>query len=125
MKSKSQKPRHVLNGAVDEVRNLRPDPADIEEAAARVWSRISEEAAEQTVLSPDMRHPEVEAIRGCGDYQSLIPTYLAGQLSPARTLLLEDHSRECLQCRKALTAARSSAPSTSSAQRESRGGLLP
>ena len=125
MKSKSQKPKHALDSAVDEVRNLRPDPADIEGAGARVWARISEEAAEQTVLSPDMRRPEVEAIRGCGDYQSLIPTYLAGQLSPARTLLLEDHSSECISCRKALTAARSSAPSTSGARRESRGGLLP
>ncbi len=124
MKSKRQKPAHALNSAVDEVRNLRPDPADIEAAAARVWARISEEAVEQSGPDPILAGSETEAIRGCADYQSLIPAYLAGQLSRARTLLLEDHSHECVLCRKALTAARSSAPSTSGARRESRGGLL-
>ena len=123
MKSKRQKPAHALNSAVDEVRNLHPDPADIEAAAARVWARISEEAAEQSRREPDLAGPETEAIRGCTDYQSLIPAYLAGQLSRARNLLLEDHSRECVPCRKALTAARSSVPDTSGARRESRGGL--
>ena len=120
MKSKHQKPAHALN----EVRNLHPDPADIEAAAARVWARISEVAAEQSRREPALAGLETEAIRGCVDYQSLIPAYLAGQLSRARNLLLEDHSRECVPCRKALTAARSSVPPTSGARRESRGGLL-
>ena len=117
MKSKRQKPAHALNSAVDEVRNLHPDPADIEAAAARVWARISEEAAEQSRQELALAGPETEAIRGCADYQSLIPAYLAGQLSRERNLLLEDHSRECVGCRKALTAARSSAPPTSGAYR--------
>src|SRR5258708_30964755 len=49
----------------------------------------------------------VERIRGCDDYQSLIPAYLQKTLSDARRMLLEAHSRECVACRKAMERARS------------------
>jgi hypothetical protein len=53
-----------------------------------------------------------EQINGCADFQSLIPAYLDKQLSTARTLLLEDHTNECIPCRRELKAQRMSATAT-------------
>jgi hypothetical protein len=53
-----------------------------------------------------------EQINGCADFQSLIPAYLDKQLSTARTLLLEDHTNECIPCRRELKAQRTSATAT-------------
>ena len=54
-----------------------------------------------------------EQIHGCDDFQSLIPAYLDGKLSTARTLLLEDHSNECIPCRQELKAQRAFAAAKS------------
>lgn len=56
----------------------------VEAAAGRVWQRLQE-----------------RPIQGCPDFQALLPDYRAGSLPPARKLLLEDHLRECVVCRKA------------------------
>ncbi|MBI4873994.1 MAG: FecR domain-containing protein, partial [Acidobacteria bacterium] len=40
-------------------------------------------------------------IRGCDDFQALLPDYRAGRLSPPRKLLIEDHLHECVACRNA------------------------
>ncbi len=60
-----------------------------------------------------MNTNNAEQIRGCGDFQSLIPDYINGNLSPARTMLLEDHSNECIPCRQELKAQRSFAATKS------------
>jgi hypothetical protein len=47
--------------------------------------------------------PEIHgAVLGCADIQRLLPAFLAGTLSPDRELLVADHSRSCLVCRRAL-----------------------
>jgi len=84
-----------LDRAIDGIRNETVDPAAVDQAAARVWDRLSVE------LDADVPG----TIRSCADYQALIPAYLQGELAQARTLLLEDHSRECIPCRRALAAA--------------------
>ena len=48
----------------------------------------------------------MDRIEGCPDFQSLIPAYLGGKLSEARSLLLVDHTHECIPCRRALKNAR-------------------
>jgi hypothetical protein len=53
-----------------------------------------------------------ERIRSCADYQTLIPTYLAHSLSAGKSLLLQDHTRECVTCRHALEQARAGARPT-------------
>ena len=45
-------------------------------------------------------------IESCAGFQALIPAFLAGTLPRETALLLEDHSRECIPCRRALIAAR-------------------
>jgi ferric-dicitrate binding protein FerR (iron transport regulator) len=94
-----------LNNIVDDVTaeicSEKLDSAVVVGAARRVWTRMTgEEAAIAAGVRP------VEQIRNCDDFQALIPAYLQGFLSSARTTLLEDHTRECVPCRKALKQAR-------------------
>lgn len=94
----------ILDKVTAEIRNERID-AEVESAAAdRVWARISAAAGEAKLQSPAVQ--AVERIEGCSDFQSLIPAYIAGDLSEARSLLLVDHTHECIPCRKAMNAAR-------------------
>jgi len=91
-----------LDGAIEGIRDDSPDPATVDEAASRVWDRLSRE-----LDSTADGEADGGSIRSCSDYQGLIPGYLNGELAEARTLLLEDHTRECIPCRRALHAARS------------------
>ena len=87
----------ILDQAISEIRNEAVDPATVRAAADRVWARLARETAETEA--------EVEAIRSCGDYRALFPAYREGRLSPARALLVEDHTHECPACRKLLAGA--------------------
>jgi FecR protein len=91
----------ILNKVTAEIRNEKVDPAVMSAAADRVWARVSTAAGET-----EFQLPAVEHIEGCADFQSLIPAYLAGKLSEARSLLLVDHTHECIPCRKAMNEAR-------------------
>jgi ferric-dicitrate binding protein FerR (iron transport regulator) len=91
----------ILDDATAEIRGEKLDAAVVAGASQRVWARLAgEQAAIEAGATP------VEHIRNCQDFQSLIPAYLQGSLSGARTMLLEDHTRECVPCRKALKEAR-------------------
>jgi len=92
----------ILDNATAEVRNEQVEPTIVKEAAERVWARLAVAAA------PLEDHiPATKRIGSCSDFQSLIPAYLTGTLSEARSLLLVDHTHECIPCRKAMNAARS------------------
>jgi hypothetical protein len=86
-----------LDKILTDVRDQQPDPAQIEQAAARVRARLfpKTDVAAST-----------GAIRSCGDFVSLMPALLAGTLDSGRKLLLEVHTRECVNCRRALGEAR-------------------
>jgi len=95
----------ILDKVTAEIRNERID-TELESAAAdRVWARISATAGDAKLQGSAVQ--AVDRIEGCSDFQSLIPAYIAGELSEARSLLLVDHTHECIPCRKAMNAARS------------------
>src|ERR1041384_1241627 len=96
------KEEQILDKVTAEIRNEKSDPAAVSAAADRVWARVSAAAGET-----EFQLPAVERIEGCRDFQSLISAYLAGKLSEARSLLLVDHTHECIPCRKAMNEARS------------------
>jgi hypothetical protein len=99
---KSNREEQILDKVTADIRNQKIDPAAVSAAADRVWARVSEAAGET-----EFKLPTVDRIEGCADYQSLIPAYLAGKLSEARSLLLVDHTHECIPCRRAMNEARS------------------
>jgi hypothetical protein len=91
----------ILDKVTAEIRNEAIDPAVSDQAAGRVWARLAAEtpAALRTVAA-------VEHIESCNDFQSLIPAFLNDSLSEARSLLLVDHTQECIPCRRAMKDAR-------------------
>jgi hypothetical protein len=75
-----------LNAAVNAVKAGEPDAAQVDESARRVASRLDIEF-------------DAVAIEGCGDIAEMLPSYRAGTLPAARSLLVEAHLRECSGCR--------------------------
>jgi len=94
MKPENPTPRPNLDQILAEIRNEQADSAAIEGAAGRVWARI----AQTPEAGP-------EKIRGCADFQAMIPAYRSGHLPASRRMLFEDHTHQCVACRKALEAA--------------------
>src|SRR6188474_221414 len=92
----------ILDKAAADVRNEQIDPAMINAAAGRVWSRLSTE----NVGELRTQAVAAERIESCADFQSLIPAHLSGSLSQPRSLLLVDHTHECIPCRRAMNDAR-------------------
>lgn len=74
---------------------------EIEGAAQRAWSRLG--------AQEEHAHADADAavIHGCDGYQALMSDLVAGRLTEARRLLVEDHARSCVRCRQALDRARS------------------
>lgn len=101
MSNRHNTPDLALDAALEELREQRMGAAELEQAAARVERRLSLETRREPVA--------VSTIDGCEDFQALIPAYLEGELPPGRALLLEDHTRTCVPCRRALKTARSRA----------------
>ena len=112
---KSNREDKILDQVTADIRNEKLDEATMSAAADRVWARVSAAAGETEYKMPSGHHIEGR-IEGCADFQSLIPAYLAGKLSEARSLLLVDHTHECIPCRKAMNEARRPAIRTATAK---------
>ena len=104
---RSNKEDQILDKVTAEIRNEKIDPATLSAAADRVWARVSAATGET-----ESQAPVVDRIEGCHDFQSLIPAHLSGKLSEARSLLLVDHTHECIPCRKAMNEARAKRSAT-------------
>jgi hypothetical protein len=96
-----------LAEAIDQITSEPIDADRAAAAAARVWEHLAE--LNQPTLSTAV--PASGVLLQCADMQNLIPSYLRGELTPARALLLEDHTRSCVPCRRALRATRNTAVS--------------
>lgn len=107
MKRNTQNPDAILDDTLAGIRGEVIETSAVEGAASRVWARVATEQAALGAASPSMSTvAQSDTIQGCNDFQSLIPFYLRGELSDSRRLLLEDHTHECIPCRKALKVAR-------------------
>jgi hypothetical protein len=105
MKRNKKELEAIIDQTVNAVLRDQPDASTVDASASRVWARIAaDQNISATATSPAAT--AAEHINNCGDFQSLIPSYLRRELSPARALLLEDHTQECIPCRKALKEAR-------------------
>jgi hypothetical protein len=96
MNPEGRNPEEVLDEAIAAVRNQNIDPQTLDGARQRVWERVIKGAEETRAGAVSGR------ISTCADFQALLPGYLAGTLSEGRRLLIEDHTHECVACRRAL-----------------------
>ncbi len=96
---------NILDQVTAGIRSEQVDDGTVSEASRRVWARM-EQGAASTMAGGSPPLNVADSIEGCADFQSLIPSYLGGKLSEARSLLLVDHTHECIPCRRALKTAR-------------------
>ncbi len=93
--------RHHDNDSIDraaaEIRAQK-----IDDATAR---RITDKVGERLGIGRESHRP----LSSCADFQAEIPAFVAGSLPEARALLVGDHTRECVPCRRVLMEARGSA----------------
>jgi hypothetical protein len=102
---KNNELENILDKVTDGIRAEQISDDLVSQSANRVWQRVSTEAGAPQ-MSANSAAAEIDRIEGCADFQSLIPGYLSGKLSEARSLLLVDHTHECIPCRRALKQAR-------------------
>src|SRR5258708_7580015 len=120
---KNKELNNILDQVTAGIRAEQVDDATVSGASERVWARVAMESEARRMRAnrpQDAGAPVAGApfagaiiaggaadrIEGCADFQTLIPAYLDGQLSEARSLLLVDHTHECIPCRRALKQAR-------------------
>ena len=104
MKRSRKELDEILDTVTDRIAHEEMNSATLDAARERVWAKLSTEAG--VSAQPAVETMQATEIRGCADFQSLMPAYLLKELSAPRALLLEDHTRECIPCRKALKTAR-------------------
>ena len=93
MRDQIERKESSLDDAIAAVRDDVPPAGAADAAAERAWERIA--PAQRAMVSP------AEAITGCADVRALLPAHRRGELSAPRALLVEDHLRDCVACRKA------------------------
>jgi hypothetical protein len=88
---------HSIDRAAQEIRAQKIDDATAQQITNRVRERIG--------IGSEGHRP----LSSCAEFQAEIPAYVAGKLSHARALLVGDHTRECVPCRRVLMEARGAA----------------
>jgi len=83
----------LLDGAIQSMRDAKPDPDQFSASAAKVAGRLGIAAENMTATG---------AIESCDDMRPLLAGYRDGTLPAARSLLVEAHLRECGVCLRRL-----------------------
>src|SRR5580698_7180806 len=83
---------------LSDIRNEQVDDQVVAQAGERVFRSIAGAAPTADLSS--------HTLRGCQDFQALIPGYLEKTIAPARAMLFEDHVHACVACRHVLESAR-------------------
>jgi ferric-dicitrate binding protein FerR (iron transport regulator) len=91
-----------IDRAAEQIRSQKIDDVTARDITDRVRRRLG--------IGRGEPHP----LTSCADYQEAIPAYVAGTLPEARALLVGDHTRECVPCRRVLMEARGVEAPTSS-----------
>ena len=105
MKMTDRELNNIVDDVTAEIRSEKLDSATVESAAHRVWTRMTgEEAAVAAGVRP------VEQIRNCDDFQALIPAYLQGYLSSARTTLRRKETAQMTIAARLVALALASSP---------------
>ncbi len=101
MNDRIHDPDETLDSIIAEIGEEDLSSQTVSSSAQRVWSRLQQASAQG-------RGEETEpfSIRDCSDVQGLIPVYLERELSDGKRLLMEDHLRECVACRRKLRMIR-------------------
>jgi hypothetical protein len=84
----------ILDRAAAEIGSQQLDAESENRITARVWQKFAADRRGQ------------EQLRTCDDFQREIPAFVAGSLPEGRSLLVGDHTRGCVACRRALMAER-------------------
>jgi ferric-dicitrate binding protein FerR (iron transport regulator) len=95
----------LIDNAVAAVRDEPIDPKGLEAARDRVRARLTADLADGIPeATPEVASatPRSHQIAGCDGFRALLPAYLAGALAEPKRVLVEDHTRECVACRRAL-----------------------
>src|SRR5205807_1582406 len=97
--SNPNKPNDRLEQALSAIRSDLPTPEAGNAAQERVWQNLSAQSGVDSDRQSDT------AIQGCESVRALLGAYQRRELTPARTLLVQDHLRECGDCHRAAEAA--------------------
>ena len=92
--------KHIFDQIIDEIRNDPIPEAHLEQAKNRALNKLIQKPSETALSAAD-----VKSISGCGDFQRLIPAFMKKELSEAKMMLVGDHTRSCVPCRKFLQAS--------------------
>lgn len=95
-------PGNILDRGIAVMRNNSATSEQVEDAASRVLHNLQTEHAKVVPHPASVDAQGIDRIRSCDDFRALIPAYLSSSLTPSRKLLFEDHTHECVLCRKAL-----------------------
>jgi ferric-dicitrate binding protein FerR (iron transport regulator) len=96
----------LLDRAIEATKNEVADPEIAHAAASRVLQRLTAEVAASTAGGA----AGTGSIHGCEGFVELMPALLSGALTESRRILLEDHTRECVNCRRELQRLRRGEP---------------
>ncbi len=103
--NRSQWNRTLIDTA-REIAAERPSDDVVAAAAGRVRQTLEGAVATSAAAADTAAGVSAATFAACDDYQARMPALVAGALPAAQRLLVEDHSRTCIPCRRRLQALR-------------------